>query len=204
MYLYGAGGHARVVMDVLSSQHVKIFGFFDDTGNKTFHENVPVYPGIKLSSKALPILDAPLIICIGDNAERAKLSSLLNINFGTAIDKSSLVSQSAEVGKGSVILHGAIVQANTIIGKHVIINTGARIDHESVIEDFAHISPNATLCGKVHIGEGSHIGAGATIIPGIKIGKWCVVGAGTVVIRDVPDFTTAVGNPARLLADKVF
>jgi acetyltransferase-like isoleucine patch superfamily enzyme len=49
------------------------------------------------------------------------------------------------------------------------------------------------------VGEGTHIGAGAVVIPSIRIGKWCTIGAGTVVIRDIPDYATAVGNPARII-----
>lgn len=33
----------------------------------------------------------------------------------------------------------------------------------------------------------------------VKIGKWCMVGAGAVVLKDLPDYVTAVGNPARII-----
>lgn len=36
-------------------------------------------------------------------------------------------------------------------------------------------------------------------IQSIRIGKWCTIGAGTVIIRDIPDYATAVGNPARVI-----
>jgi acetyltransferase EpsM len=101
-----------------------------------------------------------------------------------------------------VLIHQSVVQAGTVIGRHCIINTSASIDHDCVIEDFVHISPNATLSGNVRVGEGTHIGAGATIIQGITVGKWCTVGAGAVVIRDVPDYATVVGVPARVIKVK--
>ncbi|MEM7760366.1 MAG: hypothetical protein AAF298_19885 [Cyanobacteria bacterium P01_A01_bin.40] len=41
--------------------------------------------------------------------------------------------------------------------------------------------------------------SGAVVISSIRIGKWCTIGAGTVVIRDIPDYATAVGNPARVI-----
>jgi acetyltransferase EpsM len=100
-----------------------------------------------------------------------------------------------------MILHGSIIQADTIIGKHVLV-MAASIDHENVIGDYAHVSPHATLCGRVHVGEGTHIG-GCCGFTQFKIGKWCTVGAGAVVICDIPDFTTAVGNPARILVKTV-
>jgi len=200
MYLYGAGGHAKVVIDVLLSQNVQIAGLFEDTGTKDSLYGIPVLPGIKLTGKPLAELDAPIIVCIGSNPDRAALVYLLSDNFGTAVHSSAIISPSATIGEGSVVLQGAIIQAETVIGKHVIVNTDASIDHENIIEDFVHISPKATLCGQVHVGEGAHIGAGAIIIPGIKVGKWSTIGAGAVVIRDIPDFAVAVGNPARILA----
>jgi acetyltransferase-like isoleucine patch superfamily enzyme len=81
----------------------------------------------------------------------------------------------------------------------VSIDTAASIDRDNFIGDFAHVSPHATLCGHVSVGEGTHVGAGATVIQNIQIGKWCSIGAGSVVIRDIPDYATAVGNPARVI-----
>ena len=55
------------------------------------------------------------------------------------------------------------------------------------------------MAGGVHIGEGTHIGIGAIVIEGIKIGKWCKIGAGSVVLEDIPDYSTAVGVPAKII-----
>jgi len=43
------------------------------------------------------------------------------------------------------------------------------------------------------------IGTNATIIAGITIGEYSVVGAGSVVTKDIPPFSIAAGNPARVL-----
>ena len=70
-----------------------------------------------------------------------------------------------------------------------------------MIGDFSHIAPGAVLCGNVKVGRKSFIGAGAVIRQGIIIGDNVMVGAGAVVIRDVPDNTTVVGNPQRVLSE---
>ncbi|MBW7848688.1 MAG: hypothetical protein H3C41_11475 [Bacteroidales bacterium] len=62
-----------------------------------------------------------------------------------------------------------------------------------------HLSPQSVLCGNVHIGEGSWIGAGSIVIPGVKIGKWCVIAAGSVVTKDIPDYSLAAGNRAKVI-----
>jgi acetyltransferase-like isoleucine patch superfamily enzyme len=51
----------------------------------------------------------------------------------------------------------------------------------------------------VSIGDNSFLGFGAVVLPGVVIGKRCVVGANSTVTRDVPDYSVAAGNPARVI-----
>jgi len=200
MYLYGAGGHSRVIIDILEDNAVVVKGIFDDDPENARMKSMPVGAGVRLlGGGAFTELSTPFIISVGSNMRRAEVAWLLNASYGKAIHRTAIISPKALIGEGTVILQGAIVQAAAQIGAHVLVNTGASIDHDNVIGDYAHISPHATLCGHVEVGEGTHIGAGATVIPLIKIGRWSVVGAGAVVIRDVPDFTVVVGNPARVI-----
>lgn len=202
-YIYGAGGHAHVVIDVLRTMGIGVRGIFDDWPLRRHPGHRDVQPGVRLAgSDAFATPDAPMILCVGNNAERAELDRLIAAEFGIAIHISTVIAPNVRIGDGTVVLHGAIIQTNSVIGRHVLINTAASVDHDNVIGDFAHISPHATLCGHVEVGEGTHIGAGAVLIPKVKVGKWCTVGAGTVVISDIPDYTTAVGNPARILTDR--
>jgi sugar O-acyltransferase (sialic acid O-acetyltransferase NeuD family) len=199
MYLYGAGGHSKVITDILNSLGTEVIGMFDDNPPDAKYTPMEVRDGIRLLGEGFPTLDAPLIISVGNNARRAELASLIDATYGTAIHGTAIISAKATVGVGTVVLQGAIIQAGAEIGTHVLVNTAASIDHDNIIGDYAHVSPHATLCGHVQVGEGTHIGAGAVVIPSIRIGKWCTVGAGAVVIRDVPDFATVVGNPARVI-----
>ena len=200
IYLYGKGGHSRVVSEILVANHFEIVDIFDDDQDKVSDDSL----GVRLRQNRFQNLDHPLIITIGDNSKREQIAHLLKGHvFETAIDRSAIVSTSAVIGDGTVVLHGSIIQAEANIGEHVLVNTGASIDHQCVIGDFAHVSPHATLCGHVEVGEGTHIGAAAVVIPCVTIGKWCKVGAGTVVIRNIPDYCTVVGNPARIIKQEV-
>lgn len=195
MYLYGAGGHCKVIIDILRSNNVEIDGVFDDNCKDKTIKNVPILGSI--SEFNLDINS--LIISIGNNEIRKKISNELNIQFGIALHSSSIISDDVAIGNGTVVMHGAIVQSSVKIGKHCIINTSASVDHDCTIEDYVHISPNSTLCGNVKVGEGAQIGAGAVVVPGKKIGKWALVAAGSVVVRDVPDYALVIGNPARVI-----
>lgn len=191
MHLYGASGHAKVIIDILRANNESIEALFDD--NEEIH-NLLDYPVLRSTE-----VKGPLIISIGNNKIRRKVAELLNVNFGKAFHPSAIISEQAEVCEGTVVMQGAIIQSCTRIGKHCIINTGASVDHECLINDYVHISPHCTLCGNVHIGEGAWIGAGTIIIPGIKVGKWSVIGAGSVVTKDIPDGVLAVGNRCKII-----
>ena len=192
MYLYGAGGHAKVILDILEAQGYEVAGVVDDNPALTEFMRKPVLHGVKEVS--------PVIISIGINGTRRKVVEKLNPTtvYGTAIHPSAIISPHATIEEGTVVMQGAIVQTGAQIGKHCIINTGASVDHDCMLENFVHISPHATLCGDVKVGEGTWIGAGAVVIQGIRIGKNCVIGAGSVVCKDVPDGVKAYGNPCKI------
>ncbi len=195
MLLYGGSGHAKVIIDCLLANNLPVHGIFDDNPALTSLVDYPVVGSYK--KDFLP--QERILIAIGNNYIRNKLANIIIHTFGMVIHPSAQVSRFASLGLGTVIFHNSVVQAGTNIGTHCIINTAASIDHDCIISDFVHISPNATISGGVQVGEGTHIGAGATIIQGIRIGKWCTIGAGAVVIRNVPDFATAVGVPAKII-----
>lgn len=191
MYLYGASGHAKVIIDILKASGKVVEGLVDD------NPGVEQLQGYKVLHDADGL--SPFIISIGDNQIRKKIAEKLHSTFGLAIHPAAVISPYAEIGDGSVVMQGAIIQADAKIGLHCIVNTGASVDHECMIADYVHISPHSTLCGNVHVGEGTWIGAGTTIIPGVKIGKWCVIGAGSVVTKDIPDGVLAVGNRCKII-----
>lgn len=197
MFLYGASGHAKVIIDILQKQNKLVEGLFDD--NQNIKEILSIRCYGKFTTNVLG--ENKIIISIGDNKIREKIVTKLPkaTNYGVAIDKSAIISDNVKTGEGTVIMPGVVINIDTLIGKHVIINTSASIDHECVIRDFAHVSPNVTLCGNVHVGKNTHIGAGAIVIPNIIIGRNVTIGAGAVIINDIPDNCTVVGNPGKII-----
>jgi len=190
MILYGASGHGKVV----ASFSTDVQFFFDD------NNGIELFAGKKVHLYSSSISKNELIvITIGNNEIRKSIASGITHIFGTVIAPSSEIDASVLIQEGSQILQGVIIQCSAIIGKHTIVNTGASVDHDCIIGDFCHIAPQVTLCGNVEVGEGTLVGAGSTVIPGTKIGKWCTIGAGSVILSDVPDHSTVVGNPGRII-----
>ncbi|GAA3606934.1 acetyltransferase [Flavivirga amylovorans] len=200
--IYGAGGHSQVIKEVLEINNYTVTEVFDDKPEGVHHASKNVAIGARENINTFPHDGDPVIIAVGINAERAEIAEFLNCTYEKAIHQSAIISNTSKIGDGTVVFAGAIIQPNTTIGKHVIINTGASVDHDNIIGDFAHISPKAALCGHVEVGEGSHVGVGAVVIPKVKIGKWCTIGAGTVVLKDIPDYSTVVGNPGKIINTK--
>ncbi|GAB2770279.1 acetyltransferase [Salinimicrobium soli] len=198
MNIYGASGHAKVIIGIIHSRMESIDYVIDDNKAITGIYNYPVTHNLTPD-----VLRRKTIIAIGNNEIRKKVSEKLNSSISKAISHaSSVVDVTVELGQGTVVMANATINADTIIGKHCIVNTGSVIEHDCLLADFVHISPNATLAGGIQVGEGTQVGTGAVIIPGVKIGKWCTIGAGAVVIEDIPDYATVVGNPGKIIKFK--
>jgi len=196
IYLYGASGHAKVVVEILEQQQKVISGLVDSNPSITNLFQYPVFQEIPTADINNEIA---VIICVGNNITRKKLAEGILFNFATAIHPSSNISARSSIGVGSVIMSMVSINSGASVGKHVILNTNSSVDHDCVLEDYVHISPNVALAGNVKVGAGTHIGIGACVIQGIKIGKWATIGAGTVIIKDVPDYAVVVGNPGRII-----
>lgn len=197
MYLYGASGHGKVVGDILASNGIEVIAFIDDNPTLSVFSNRTVYHS--LAETGFDAENDQMIISIGNNLTRKKLTDSLEVGFGKGVHSSAVLSQTSQVDEGTVIMANATINADSTVGKHCIINTNASVDHDCIVGDFAHLSPNAALAGDVHVGEGSHLGIGCCVIQGVRIGKWAIIGAGAVIIKDVPDFAVVVGNPGRII-----
>lgn len=195
--LFGASGHAKVVMDIINCQGDDVGCLFDDNPHCTEIHGIEVF---KSTDKTV---EGPLIVSIGSCKFRKRVAERYEVGFATAVHPTAIISDSVTIGGGSVVMPGVIINAGTIIGEHCIINTKASVDHECRIGDYVHIAPGVTLSGDVEVGECSWIGVGACVKQGIRIGKNCMIGAGSVVVKDIPDNVVAYGNPCRVIRPNV-
>lgn len=205
LFIWGGTGQSIVLSELLCESHF-VWGFFDS--NKSVNSpiiNIPIYHSEKILFEELKGMeDLDFVVAIGGNngAIRVEIHKKL-IKFGlksiSAIHHKSNIENSATIGDGCHILINSTICARAKIGNCVIINSSVNVDHECEIGNGVHIAPGATLAGCVMIGDNSFIGANATILPKIRIGENCIIGAGAVVIKDIPSFSTVVGNPAKII-----
>lgn len=198
--LIGAGGHSKVIQEILTANNnLTLYAVLDQNIKQRYTDNGIIYGHTGLVDEFVKN-GFPFCIAIGNNNIRKKLIEQFSIpanQYISLIHPTSTISPKATIGVGTVVMPHTVINADTVIGKHAIVNSGAVIEHDNNLEDFVHISPNATLAGTVTVGEGSHIGSGATVIPGQTVGKWSTVAAGAVVVNDIDDKTTVVGVPAK-------
>lgn len=195
--LIGAGGHAKVIADIVLKSGDKLVGFLDDNAEKQGSEIFKGYKVIGTISDVNKYSDCYFVIAIGDNKTRARIAEKLVVKYYTAIHPNAVVADTVKVGEGTVIMAGAVINPDTIIGRHCIINTACSIDHDNHIDDYAHISPGAHLAGSVSVGNNSWICAGAIIINNISIINDIIVGAGATVLSDINEPGIYIGTPAK-------
>jgi sugar O-acyltransferase (sialic acid O-acetyltransferase NeuD family) len=194
--IYGAGGHGKVVAEILASRGIQVRGFIDDkpglVGSTVANLRVAASewfrPGVQVA------------LGIGDNRARERAGAMVKSKGAkllTCVHAAAIVSRSVRIGEGAVIAAGAILNVDSAVGEGTIVNTGAIIEHDVTIGRYAHLSPNSTIAGGARVGDFTLIGVSASVLPLKTVGSNCTIGAGAVVIEDIPDNAIAYGIPAK-------
>jgi sugar O-acyltransferase (sialic acid O-acetyltransferase NeuD family) len=202
VFLYGAGGHGRSVLEVLfRARERRVVAIVDDgRASGDSMRDVPIVGGADALEGLLADGVRAGVVAIGDNAVRERIADLLvgqGIELTSVVDPSAVVASDATVGAGTAVMPTAVIGAGVVIGRCVILNTGSSVDHDCRVGDFAHLSPGVRVSGGCTIRDGCHVGIGASIAQLATVGRAAVIGAGAAVIGDVPPGTTFVGVPAR-------
>lgn len=202
----GAGGHAKVVLDIMRQRRMCICGLTDSCAAEG--ENCLGYPILGTDDK-LPLLLKEGVVNaavgighVGDPTARNSVYAYakgLGFRFPNLFHPSAVISVSCKMQEGIVVAPKAVINADAAVGNICIINTSAVVEHDAFLEDGVHIAPGAVVLGGAFIGENTFVGAGSVVLQGIRIGKNCVIGAGSVVLQDIEDDCVAAGTPARVI-----
>lgn len=188
--MLGAGGHAKVILDIAKLTGIKITHIVD------IKEKLdPLFYGLKHITSDNNITnnlhpkESYCINALGVIPGKSKLlrSTIYakyirnNYIFIKMIHPSAIISPNVTVESGVNIMAGAIIQTGSIIKQNSIINTGVLIDHDCQIEKDVHIAPGAVLCGNVKVGKKTFIGAGAKVLPNTIIPNNSIIPAGSLL-----------------------
>ncbi|MCP3672119.1 MAG: acetyltransferase [Gammaproteobacteria bacterium] len=189
----GAGGHAKVVADVLVQSGFKLRGFIAPEyepgvefcgskvlGDEQVVENVSPSEVILANGiGAMPNNDSRWLVA-------AKMRKL-GFSFATIIHPSVVIAPDVVLAEGVQIMAGSILQPGVNVGLDCIVNTGVILDHDCVIEKESHLAPGVVCSGGVRVGSRTHLGTRSTVIQCISIGCSSIIAAGSVIYKDVPD-----------------
>lgn len=200
--LYGCGGHARSIINVIrEAGYRKDIILIDDNVKRD-----EIILGCRTQRRYNLRQDDDYIVAIGDNSRRARKYQMLSDSCQgrciAVISVSAYIGLEVKVGEGSFVAPNAYIGPQAIVGNNTIVNTGSIIEHETQIGDHTHIAPRTTVCGRTRIGNFVFCGAGSTIIDNIEICDNVVIGAGAVVNRDIVEPGIYVGVPARRVKQK--
>ena len=194
--IIGAGGHGKVIADIVVRAGDDLLGFLDDDQTK---DSLAGFPVLGTVAEASRWQDAFFVVAIGEPDIRERIvESMPWARWYTAIHSTAIVSQlETTIGEGSMIMAGAIISPGVTVGRHCILNTGSIVEHNTVLEDYVHVSVAAKTGGDVFIGKSTWVGIGASVNNCISICPGCMLGAGAVVVKNVTEPGVYCGIPAR-------
>lgn len=121
-----------------------------------------------------------------------------------------VIREDTSIGKNVLVGTNVVIDGNSKIGKNVSIQSNVYIPINTEIEDNVFLGPNVVLTNDKYpiredytlkgpiIRKGASIGANSTILPGIEVGEGAMVAAGALVTKDVPKWSLAIGQPAKI------
>lgn len=202
MVIVGAGGHAKVIADIIRQNgKYEIVGLVDGLDKEGFG-GLEIIGDDSCLDNLLQQGIRKAFIAVGDNHIRRRLfETAQNIGFEmiNVVSRQAIVSPEVKMGEGNVVMPGAVINVDTVIQNGCIVNTNCSIDHDGKIGNFVHVAPGAAIAGNVAVGDGTFCGIGCRIVDKISVGENVVVGAGAVIISDIESDCTVVGVPAKCI-----
>lgn len=203
IYIIGAGGFAKEIYALIKQiggYTVKGFINTEKIDDLVFSDKiVPIIEEsafLKVENKkvnlAFGIGNPKVIQLLSEKFKDYKFPNLFHPNVCGDFDNIKL-------GRGNIFTAHVTLTTCIKIGDYNLFNLLTTIGHDVVIGNCNVINPSVNISGGVSIGDANLIGVGATILQSKKVGNNSIVGASSLVIKNVPDFTTVVGSPARKL-----
>ena len=206
LYLVGAGGHGREILDVVDAINAvsPSWHFAGFVADEPADAEVLARrdASVVLSTSELAGRRDRFVLAIGDGATRLRLDTDLagGDRSPSLVHPDAHVADGVSLGAGVLVPAGCEIGAGAVIGRHTTLNVNVTIGAGARLGAFATVSPGCIVGDGVHLDEGVFLGTGARIAEAIRIGEWARVGAGASVDASVPARATVVGRPARVVS----
>lgn len=137
-------------------------------------------------------------IKIGSNTTILQNSRIQVFNRLTGLNANITIGDNCYIGSSLTLLAGA----NISIGNDVLMASNVLItseNHGMNPESAIPYMDQPLICKPVFIDDGCWIGEKVSVLSGVHIGKKCIIGTNAVVTKDIPNYSIAVGIPARVV-----
>ena len=148
--------------------------------------------------------------------ESSYVDDNVSIGNGTKVWHFSHIQTGSKLGTNCSIGQNVNIANNVVIGNSVKIQNNVSIYEGVELEDYVFCGPSMVFTNiklprsefpqrgskyylKTLVKKSASIGANATIVCGVTIGEYALIGSGAVVTKDVPPYSLAIGNPARIV-----
>ncbi|MEZ7500379.1 acetyltransferase [Flavobacterium sp. Arc3] len=192
--IIGCGSHASELVDYIEyinkHSNIKQFnikGMIDNINTHYLHYNYK-YEFIGNIDDHLIDFEAYYLLGIGNISIRNKVLEEFrskNAKFTGIIHPTALISNSAEIGEGTIISHNVSVGPKAKIGSFNVINSRCTIGHDTMIGDSNFLSPQVVLGGYAKIGNLNFLGTNSCLLPEIEIENNNKIMAGMTITSKV-------------------
>ena len=198
--IIGGGGFAREVHFLIREIGLyNILGFVHEKEREDMKIGKIIYPVYNEKE-----LDLHGNICMAIGTGKPKLNEEIISKFKNKFEFPNLVHpnvtadwENITMGEGNILASNAILTTNIKIGSFNVFNLGCTVGHDAEIGNYNIINPSVNISGGVKICNKTFIGVNATILQNVKVNDNSIVGASSLVNKDVQEFSTFVGVPAK-------
>lgn len=195
-YIFGNGGHARVIASILYGKFSEIIFVDRVAGSSHAISEQVFFDEIDKYSKM------PVFIGIGDNTIRKELFLKLknyHITPENCIADHAFIAHDAGIGNGVVICPGSVIGSQACIQDNCVVNTLSSVDHDCFLGEHSQITAGVNFGGNTKAGKNTFFGIKSSTIPNITIADNVIVMAGSLICNDVPANVMVGGVPAKIV-----
>jgi len=201
----GFGDFGQQVANLFRLDKDSIVIFDDLIFNTTQKDNRKIFPFQDYQNF---ILDYDWVLGLGYKVLNKKLDILdemqrFGASFKSFIHSSGFISSFSEIDSGVIIYPNSNIDQYVEIQAGAIVNNSVTISHNSRIGKGTFIAPGVIIAGNVKIGDACFIGVGSIIVNNVSIGSNVTIGAGTVITSDIPSGMSVIGNPMKILENRL-